>query len=152
MTVALQVKMNLSRTRCTLFNFVKIIGFCELRERRFLLFVCTISWGHLTCPLFFWAHVFNCGWPRPVSSRSAKQSGWKPPPRCQLLAGSKWVTISPSVPVYVAAPTTLPLPTYSSSTLLITRRTRRWGYKEQSKSQQRNDISQGWVFLKQRRA
>ena len=28
----------------------------------------------------FWAYGFICGWPRPVSSRSAKQPGWKSPP------------------------------------------------------------------------
>jgi len=28
----------------------------------------------------FWAYGFICGWPRPVSSRSAKQPGWRSPP------------------------------------------------------------------------
>jgi len=28
----------------------------------------------------FWAYVFICGWPRPVSSRSAKQPGSRSPP------------------------------------------------------------------------
>jgi len=30
--------------------------------------------------IFFWAYGFICGWPRPVSSRSAKQPGWRSPP------------------------------------------------------------------------
>ena len=30
--------------------------------------------------LSFWAYGFICGWPRPVSSRSAKQPGWRSPP------------------------------------------------------------------------
>jgi hypothetical protein len=28
----------------------------------------------------FWAYGFICGWPRPVSSWSAKQPGWRSPP------------------------------------------------------------------------
>jgi hypothetical protein len=28
----------------------------------------------------FWAYGLICGWPRPVSSRSAKQPGWRSPP------------------------------------------------------------------------
>ena len=28
----------------------------------------------------FWAYGFICGWPRPVSSRSAKLPGWRSPP------------------------------------------------------------------------
>ena len=32
--------------------------------------------------LFLWADEFICGWPRPVSSRSAKQPGWKVYPHC----------------------------------------------------------------------
>ena len=30
--------------------------------------------------LFLWAYVFICGWPRPVSSRSAKLPGWRSSP------------------------------------------------------------------------
>ena len=29
---------------------------------------------------YFWAYGFICGWPRPVSSRSAKLPGWRSPP------------------------------------------------------------------------
>jgi hypothetical protein len=40
--------------------------------------------GSCVCDLdfffFFWAYGFICGWPRPVSSRSAKQPGWRSPP------------------------------------------------------------------------
>jgi hypothetical protein len=28
----------------------------------------------------FWTYGFICGWPKPVSSRSAKQPGWRSPP------------------------------------------------------------------------
>ena len=34
----------------------------------------------LTFSFSFWAYGFICGWPRPVSSRSAKQPGWRSPP------------------------------------------------------------------------
>jgi len=39
----------------------------------------------------FWAYGYICGWTRPVSSRSAKQPGWRSPPivtialQCQVL-------------------------------------------------------------------
>ena len=33
----------------------------------------------------FWAYGFICGWPRPVSSRSAKQPGWRSPPNVTIV-------------------------------------------------------------------
>jgi hypothetical protein len=45
----------------------------------------TCSWfpfsaEQYTFSFSFWAYGFICGWPRPVSSRSAKQPGWRSPP------------------------------------------------------------------------
>ena len=73
---------------------------CELRKhfsflftlflRNFHPFCCNRSTTNLfmisflsrTLDFFFsfWAYGFICGWPRPVSSRSAKQPGWRSPP------------------------------------------------------------------------
>jgi len=43
-----------------------------------LLFLLTPFFEELFSFLPFWAYGFICGWPRPVSSRSAKQLGWRP--------------------------------------------------------------------------
>jgi hypothetical protein len=42
--------------------------------------VITLSQQNNRLLFFFWAYDFICGWPRPVSSRSAKQPGWRSPP------------------------------------------------------------------------
>jgi hypothetical protein len=41
----------------------------------------------------FWAHGFICGWPRPVSSRSAKQPGWRSPPIVNIVTIVTIVTV-----------------------------------------------------------
>ena len=43
----------------------------------------TFSWFPFSAEQYtfpFWAYGFICGWPRPVSSRSAKQPGWRSTP------------------------------------------------------------------------
>jgi len=96
------VKMNMFRTRCMLFYFAKTIEFVSWGNifpfclRLFLRafqqpnpFCCNWSTTNLFMISFlsrtiyffsFWAYGFICGWPRPVSSRSAKQPGWRSPP------------------------------------------------------------------------
>ena len=44
------------------------------------LFIISVLSRTITISLSFWAYGFICGWPRPISSRSAKQPGWRSPP------------------------------------------------------------------------
>jgi len=97
------VKMNMFRTRCMLFYFAKTIEFVSWGN--IFPFCLHLFWGLFSSPTLFaaagrqptcsWfpfsaeqstfsisflAYGFICGWPRPVSSRSAKQPGWRSPP------------------------------------------------------------------------
>jgi hypothetical protein len=47
---------------------------------RLLFFKCNVVWLNDRLFLFFLSNRFICGWLRPVSSRSAKQPGWRSPP------------------------------------------------------------------------
>jgi hypothetical protein len=49
------------------------------------LFIISFLSRTLDFSLSFWAHGFNCGWPRPVSSRSAIQPGWSSTPTMVIL-------------------------------------------------------------------
>ena len=91
-------KMNMFRTRCMLFYFAKTIEFVSWGSCFpfcLHLFLRTFQqpnpfcWSRLTTNLFMISFLsrtldffffFIWGWPRPVSSRSAKQPGWRSPP------------------------------------------------------------------------
>jgi len=103
------VKMNMFKTRCMLFYFAKTIEFVSWGN--IFPFVYTFFWGLFSSPtlfaatgqqptcsrfpfsaeqyntfsLSFWAYGFICGWPILVSSRSAKQPGWRSPPILTIL-------------------------------------------------------------------
>jgi len=101
------------RTRCMLFYFAKTIvlvswgnmfpsclhlfltfqqpnPFCCNRSTTNLFMISFLSRTIDFFSYSFWAYGFICGWPRPVSSRSARQPSWRSTPHCNHCHVNTW--------------------------------------------------------------
>ena len=84
------------KLRLILKTFQQPNPFCCNRSTTNLFMISFLS-RTIDCFFSFWAYGFICGWPRPVSSRSAKQPGWRSPPIVTIVtieATRAWIFLS----------------------------------------------------------